>query len=446
MAKILFSPIGGSDPIRNFRDGSMLHICRYYLPDKVILYLTGEMYQHHLQDNRYVYCLEELSKKISHPFDIEIITRDELKEVQDYEYFYDDFRTCIGQITSQMNSEDELFLNVSSGTPAMKNALIILATLAEFSFKPIQVSTPLKRSNYMDENVRKYEVEEQWLLDEDNEEKADVTSRCEEVKSLNLIKLLKTNILEKHLMAYDYPAAYEVAKDLENHISEKALLMIEQANARVQLNTRKVNELAKQIKYQPMPVKNQDNCDLLEFILLLEIKVIRKEYADFIRAITPAVFELFCRTLLRQCHINIMEYCNEKENGIRWNMSKLEGTEVGAVLEEEYSKRGGFRGGIVYSSHLKVIIMHFSNNEKINVLVDSLRYAEEKARNKAAHTIVSITNERVVSWTKCTAEELIKKIQQLALFAGVAEEQSVWNSYVDMNQSILKEIKGENIV
>ena len=55
MAKILFSPIGGSDPIRNFRDGSMLHICRYYLPDKVILYLTGEMYQHHLQDNRYVY-------------------------------------------------------------------------------------------------------------------------------------------------------------------------------------------------------------------------------------------------------------------------------------------------------------------------------------------------------------------------------------------------------
>ena len=89
--------------------------------------------------------------------------------------------------------------------------------------------------------------------------------------------------------------------------------------------------------------------------------------------------------------------------------------------------------------------MHFSNNEKINALVESLRYAEEKARNKAAHTIVSITNERVVSWTKCTAEELIKKIQQLALFAGVAEEQSVWNSYVDMNQSILEEIKGENI-
>ena len=43
MAKILFSPIGGSDPIRNFRDGSMLHICRYYKPDKVILYMSREM-------------------------------------------------------------------------------------------------------------------------------------------------------------------------------------------------------------------------------------------------------------------------------------------------------------------------------------------------------------------------------------------------------------------
>ena len=32
MKKILFSPIGGTDPISNFRDGAMLHICRIYKP------------------------------------------------------------------------------------------------------------------------------------------------------------------------------------------------------------------------------------------------------------------------------------------------------------------------------------------------------------------------------------------------------------------------------
>ena len=76
MAKILFSPIGGSDPIRNYRDGSMLHICRNYLPDKVVLYLSGEMYQHHMQDNRYLYCLEQLSKQTGHDFQTEIIVRE----------------------------------------------------------------------------------------------------------------------------------------------------------------------------------------------------------------------------------------------------------------------------------------------------------------------------------------------------------------------------------
>ena len=442
MAKILFSPIGGSDPIRNYHDGSMLHICRNYLPDRVVLYLSGEMYQHHVQDNRYVYCLEELGKKMSHPFEIEVIVRDELTEVQDYEYFYTEFTKCINDIVAQMDEGDELLLNVSSGTPAMKNALIILATLAEFSFQPIQVSTPLKRSNYMDENTKKYEVQEQWEFDEDNEPQEGDTSRCEEIKSLNLVKLLKVNLLEKHLQAYDYTAALEIARDLKNHISVKATAMIEQANERNQLNTKRVNELAKKIDYQPMPVKNQENCDLLEYVLLLQMKVRRKEYADFIRAITPVVFELFYRVLKRQCHIDIKDYCDEKKSGLRWNPEKIKQTEVGDILQKEYAATG-FRGGPVYSSQLKPLILHYSGSEKVSTLVTDLRHAEEKARNKAAHTIVSITNEKIVKWTDYTAEELLVKIQQLTLFVVPGQDGSIWDSYDRMNEAIMKEIRQE---
>lgn len=442
MAKILFSPIGGSDPIRNYHDGSMLHICRNYLPDRVVLYLSGEMYQHHVQDNRYVYCLEELGKKMSHPFEIEVIVRDELTEVQDYEYFYTEFTKCINDIVAQMDEGDELLLNVSSGTPAMKNALIILATLAEFSFQPIQVSTPLKRSNYMDENTKNYEVQEQWEFDEDNEPQEGDTSRCEEIKSLNLVKLLKVNLLEKHLQAYDYTASLEIARDLKNHISVKATAMIEQANERNQLNTKRVNELAKKIDYQPMPVKNQENCDLLEYVLLLQMKVRRKEYADFIRAITPVVFELFYRVLKRQCHIDIKDYCDEKKSGLRWNLEKIKQTEVGDILQKEYAATG-FRGGPVYSSQLKPLILHYSGSEKVNTLVTDLRHAEEKARNKAAHTIVSITNEKIVKWTDYTAEELLVKIQQLTLFVVPGQDGSIWDSYDRMNEAIMKEIRQE---
>ena len=43
--KILFSPVGGTDPMpeSNYKDGSMIHISRIYKPDLVILYLSKEM-------------------------------------------------------------------------------------------------------------------------------------------------------------------------------------------------------------------------------------------------------------------------------------------------------------------------------------------------------------------------------------------------------------------
>lgn len=43
----LFSPVGNTDPIKYFDDGSMLHICRKYKPDIMYLYLSREMVKNH---------------------------------------------------------------------------------------------------------------------------------------------------------------------------------------------------------------------------------------------------------------------------------------------------------------------------------------------------------------------------------------------------------------
>ena len=44
-SRILFSPVGGTDPMSlyNCRDGSLLHICRVYRPEKVYLYMSKEI-------------------------------------------------------------------------------------------------------------------------------------------------------------------------------------------------------------------------------------------------------------------------------------------------------------------------------------------------------------------------------------------------------------------
>ena len=40
---ILFTPVGGTDPISatNYYEGAILHICRHYMPDKVVLYMSN---------------------------------------------------------------------------------------------------------------------------------------------------------------------------------------------------------------------------------------------------------------------------------------------------------------------------------------------------------------------------------------------------------------------
>ena len=41
--KILLTFAGNTDPTRGEHDGSIIHICRYYKPDKIYLILTKEM-------------------------------------------------------------------------------------------------------------------------------------------------------------------------------------------------------------------------------------------------------------------------------------------------------------------------------------------------------------------------------------------------------------------
>ena len=43
MGYVLFSPIGNTDPVRGFRDGAWLHICRMYQPRACVIYLSADM-------------------------------------------------------------------------------------------------------------------------------------------------------------------------------------------------------------------------------------------------------------------------------------------------------------------------------------------------------------------------------------------------------------------
>lgn len=437
---ILFTPVGGTDPISasNCYEGAVLHICRYYKPDKVILYMSREMLENQEKDNRYLYCLERLEKLQSRTIEYEIVERRELSNVHEFDYFYEDFRAIIQNIYASMKEGDSLLLNISSGTPAMKSGLLVLQTIGEFPATLIQVATPEKGMN---EHIHKgYDVETLWDLNQDN--LPDAKNRCKEITCPSLKKIKQEEIIKKHIEAYDYNAALSVTETMKQEDVRKYRSIIELASRRVLLDFAGVDKIARQTGFDCIPVKASSDRKLFEYALNMDIRLKRGEYVDFIRAITPLLVDLFELVLKKQCGVDINDYCEVKKykkvSRRQWSESKLQKTEVKQVLDKAF--QGKFNGTDIYAVHLKYLIDHFSDNSTLKELVEKLRSVEEQIRNDAAHDVISVTEETIIQKTGFTSTKIMQMIQNLFYYTGISVKKEYWKSYDEMNMRILKEI------
>ena len=429
----LFSPIGNTDPIKYFYDGSMLHICRYYKPDVVILYLSQEMILHHEKDNRYVRSIELLGEKLGHTFEVRIIRDEQMVDVQQYDLFYHAFRRIIADIEEEMTPEDTLIVNMASGTPAMKSALLVMATLAEYRFLPIQVSTPKRRSNLGRED---YDVEKNWEMDTDN--RPEMRKRCEEVRCVHLVQLLKMDMIKKHLQSYDYHAALQVGREIQRELDKEDYAWLETADARAVLDWERMNRFLPKNNGVLWPVKAEDqNRVLLEYTLSLDLKVKRGEYADFIRAITPLGVDLLERVIEQYCGIYIEAYYSSRDSQ-KWSRIKLADSEVLEILNRKFTD--GFRFGPVYSYHLNTIVQAKCTDALMAQRVQELVNVEQKVRNLAAHSIVSATPEWVKERTGKTVDEIMEIIRYICEKVGIADSQESWRSYDRMNKKIIERL------
>ena len=433
---VLFSPVGGTDPISlsNLRDGSMLHICRYYKPDKVILYMSKEIVTNHNKDDRYRFCIRKLARMQNRNIEIELIEKPELENVQEFDYFYDEFLAIIRNISSQLGEDDTLLVNISSGTPAMKSGLLVLITLGEFPCKAIQVVTPMRSMN---EHTHKgFDLETVWELNEDNENDE---NRCKEVRCPALSMIKNEEILKKHILAYDYAAANRMAEEMPANRVKDYHLLIKLANARLNLDNNAIGRLSPNNTHKFFPIWSMDERKIFEYALSIDIKRRRGEYADFIRAFTPLFAEMLERILLKTCKVDLEKYCKVYRNGSKkWNRDALLNSDVIRYLEEEFPD---FRDrGPVYSVHIIALIERISSDSKLNDLIHKLRSVEEKIRNVAAHQVTSITDEKIKSETGYTGQQMMNLIKQLFQYTGINVKSEYWDSYNDMNQKIIAKI------
>ena len=180
--RVLFSPIGTTDPIRDCYDGGCLHIVRHYRPQKVVLYLTKQMAKLEDKDQRFSKSIHSIDKDI----EIKLIYSN-----VDGGFNYDDlFPNLVDAIRAEKQDDVELLINLSSGTPQIKNIVAIYSV--EESLKAIQVTTPAKDSNVDVPHLGK-DADIDTVIANNLDDLEDAENRCVEPK-LSVIRFYA----EKH--------------------------------------------------------------------------------------------------------------------------------------------------------------------------------------------------------------------------------------------------------
>lgn len=438
---ILFSPVGGTDPISesNMQEGSLLHICRFYRPDTIYMYLSGEMVRKHHEDDRYRYCINRLYENFGKTADIHAIENPELLNVHDFDYFYEEFLKHIKEILATMDETDRLIINISSGTPAMKSGLLVLYTLGGFAAKLIQVATPVQGMNEH-HHSRNLNVQDLWECNIDNT--PDTPNRCREVECPTLEVLTREKIIEQHLRAYDYPAALAIAQS----IKEKSSGYRKYIEAAIFRNTLKFNDAKsifpkEQLKFI-FPVQDSNLIQSFEYVQNLVIKYRRKEFADFIRATTPVIVEMFLLVLLKQAHIDIKgSYARKnKHNALKWDGDKVINSDIFDILSRSFNNNFDPNSYVNSTSILHIIRKKISDPQIIK-LAEDIRTVEESIRNSAAHQIVAIDEDYILRETGIKASAIVEKLKNLFDLSCRSVDKDSWNSYDRMNDFIISQIK-----
>lgn len=396
--KILFSPVGMSDPLtiikgtNNYNEAALLQLCRYSKPDLLIIYLSAETLEFEEKDQRYTKSINLLKRDTGMNFNVKLIKRPDLVDVHLFDVFIKDFQKILSDINFEY-PDSEIYLNVSSGTPAMKSALQIISAATNLNLIPIQVSNRSKKANnpHIECNIEK-----EWENNVDNLPDAEI--RAERSQNTNLLYEFNKKLLESLIKNYDYHAAAAISEQMGDIIPNEFRRLLEAVSARYDLNNNAAG-LFKECGYsQFIPYENI----IIEYFLLLRLQILKGEYTDFLRALTPFILELFYDMTGKSLGIDLNLYTESK---FKWDINKLQHSPLSgkfSQLDKYHNPDGGKEyadpEGYIYSGHIANLTENLSSDEELIKKTLKIRKIEERLRNEAAHTMTKITKAQITTY------------------------------------------------
>lgn len=430
--RILFSPLGDTDPVRGCYDGAMLHIVRHYQPERIVLFYTHDMAEKERHDHRYTRAVQRLAPECQIE---EVFT-----EIRDA-HLYESFSRILPQEVLRIRETypgSTLLLNLSSGTPQMKTVLAMLASDMEDCIG-VQVAAPARHSNRANEATQDAE-DIDALLENNFDDEEGAENRCEEPPLSAFHYYAERSRILSLIDSYEYAAAGKIARR-SALVPPEASLLLSHAERRSMLLTEEAKAILREYggkKLFPFVGKTEE---LVEYFLMMQIDQETGRLSNLMLRMIPFLYELLREYTAKNLTIPIRSLC-EPRNGVRLLVRErltVQEKELLVALDREFPY--GYRDQPLSFYLLSLCCTYAGEAQRIRDAKLHMAVMAElesivdirQLRNEAAHEIVNVTEDRFRQKVGMGSQEAVSCFcRMLALVYG-DKVRAMRSTYRDLN-------------
>ena len=308
-----------------------------------------------------------------------------VNEVYSFDRYITIFEEALENLSVAYQGE-KLLVNVSSGTPAMEQALVALGSFGRLDLQLLQVLTPREGVNKRDDREDPDNYDLCFMADwvEEIEASRDFKSRIIEVKTPNFYdRVLRENVVAL-VGRYEYGAAYQLGTQM-SLVDDVTKEMILAAAERLDLNDKRSARV-----FGGTPLSWKANDRLAEYLYTMEVRLEQGRWADYLRAMTPALTEIMKRVLERSglFEKSYMEVGRDGKLTGRCDPTKIK---ADRRLAEAFNLRSD-KPIFVTDQQYSNLVAEYCEDVQVKEQVLGLRRVEQ-TRNTLAHEIRSSTKE-----------------------------------------------------
>lgn len=435
----LISCVGDTDPIRENHDGPLLHIARVMRPDKILMIHSERSIKKH---NNMVTALNSI---LGYTPNIEVSER----VIKDTEvYIFDKVFDILDELLHKYEqTEDEIFLNLSSATPQIKSAMFTLNRLAGLNVRAFQVASPKHGSNENEKHSNDEPIE--LLIAKNLDNSHNFENRVIEDSGRKLLLALKKKTYRDLLMIYGYEALLDLIS------SDKELKKINKRKLR--MNLEGVVQSVKTQKLLPDVADLtivEEQKKLLNAWLLLNLQAKRGMVGEYLIRLKN-IAEYSAELYLQKNYPNTIKFEDGKPYLVDPNGKLAE--YLNECLEADGRPKSNFEYAYLNLNYYRDIIRYYDKDDPLGEILEKIR-GMSKQRNKFAHgleELSKIKNKSLFKYTDQTYEMVKSSIdlsdEDWVKFADkkimkyndeTGYPKSIYESYFDrLNEKLLEFLK-----